>query len=80
MSHNHACQPLHFPAKVDDHWRSAEDTAREAERERLRDWLDTQERVTGWWLSRLGAGEDDRRLLDAITVHQRSVLTLKRLI
>jgi len=68
-----------MPAPAED-WRSAEDAARAAERERLDDWLETQMRVAGWWLERVGTGQADAQLAEAINGHRRAVLRLMALI
>jgi hypothetical protein len=69
-----------MPAPAAEDWRSAEDAARAAEHERLRDWLETQMRVAGWWLERVGTGQADAELAEAINGHRRAVLRLMALI
>ena len=61
-------------------WRSPEDLAEAAARECLQDWLETQERITGWWFDRLGIGEKDTELAACLEAHRRATLRLKALI
>lgn len=61
-------------------WMSPEDTAKAAERDRFRDWLETQERVTSWWLSQLGIDGHDTEIAETLAAHKRATLRLRSMI
>ena len=59
-------------------WRTAADTAAEADRVRMAEWLETQARVLGYWMARVCDDAGSVTLLEDLARHEEFITRMRQ--